>query len=156
MARLELSANLAERLAPLVARHAERLAEEVAAEARQLAPPAKTWHVVEDGQARHSHQEADGQTLPGPVPFKVGEALLSGPRDPDGPVKETAGCRCTVTEDPSAVAKSISAGKAAIRGSRVQVDVVCDFPKAADAEFAQGEGSHFMSRAAAQVAARHR
>ncbi|MFB8235534.1 hypothetical protein ACFC58_03190 [Kitasatospora purpeofusca] len=156
MARLELPADIAERLAPLMARHAERLAEEVVAEARNLAPPAKTWNTVEDGHARHSHREADGQTVPGPVPFTVGGALLSGPRDPNGPVEETTGCRCMLTENPDAVAQSIHAGKAAIRGSRVEIDVVCDFPQAANAEFAQGEGSHFMSRAAAQVAARHR
>ncbi|WP_406205297.1 hypothetical protein OH807_30605 [Kitasatospora sp. NBC_01560] len=156
MARLELSADLADRLAPLVARHAERVAEEVAAEARRLAPAAKTWRTREDGDARPSHRDADGQTRPAPVPFQVGGALLAGPRDPNGPIEETAGCRCTVTEDPAAVAASITAGKAAIRGSRVEVDVVCDFPHAAEAEFAQGEGTHFMSRAAALVATRHR
>ncbi|WP_371500298.1 hypothetical protein OG871_27560 [Kitasatospora sp. NBC_00374] len=156
MAQLELPPDIADRLAPLLARRAERLAEEVAVEARRLAPGAKTWHTREDGQARPSHRDADGQTRPAPVPFNVGGALLAGPRDPSGPIEETAGCRCTVTEDPEAVAASITAGKAAIRGSRAEVQVVCDFPGAADAEFAQGEGTHFMSRAAAQVATRHR
>ncbi|MFJ1706843.1 hypothetical protein [Kitasatospora sp. NPDC088346] len=156
MASLELPPDIADRLAPLMARHTERLAEEVAAEARRRAPAAKTWHTREDGKARPSHQAADGQTRPSPVPFRVGGALLAGPRDPNGPIEETAGCRCTSTEDPAAVAATIIAGKAAIRGSRTEAEVVCDFPHAADAEFAQGEGTHFMSGAAAQVATRHR
>ncbi|MFJ8043795.1 hypothetical protein ACIRBX_25165 [Kitasatospora sp. NPDC096147] len=155
MAELELPPDLAVRLAPLVARHVERLAEEVAADARRRAPAAKTWH-IEDGGARPSHREADGQTVPGPVPFRVGGALLSGPRDPDGPVEETAGCRCSVTVDPNAVGAAITVTKAAILGTRAQAEVICDFPHAAEAEFGQGEGSHFMSGAAAQVADRYR
>ncbi|GAA2746163.1 hypothetical protein [Kitasatospora cinereorecta] len=156
MARLELSPDIEARLAPLAARHVERLAEEVAAEARRLAPAAKTWHTREDGQARPSHQAADGQTVPAPVPFHVGEGLLDRPRDPNGPVEETAGCRCTVTEDPEAVAATITASKAAILGSRAEADVSCNYPRAAEAEFADGAGTHFMSGAASQVAARHR
>ncbi|WP_224274936.1 phage head morphogenesis protein [Streptomyces sp. LS1784] len=156
MAHLELPSDIARRLAPLMLRHTQRLAWEVEEEARRRAPAAKTWHTQEDGRARPSHQAADGQTVPAPLPFSVGNTTLSGPRDPDGPVEETAGCRCTVTEDPEAVAATISAGKAAIDGTRTRAEVVCDFPRAAEAEFAHGDGTHFMSGAASQVAARHR
>ncbi|MFF4819846.1 hypothetical protein ACFY2K_35320 [Kitasatospora sp. NPDC001309] len=156
MAHLELPSDVARRLAPLMLRHTQRLAEDVAEEARRRAPAAKTWHTQEDGHARPSHQAADGQTVPAPLPFSVGDTTLSGPRDPDGPVEETAGCRCTVTEDPEAVAATISAGKAAIDGTRTRADVTCDFPRAVEAEYAHGDGTHFMSGAASQVAARHR
>ncbi|MFC8717955.1 hypothetical protein [Kitasatospora sp. NPDC057198] len=156
MARLVLPADLAERLAPLMRRHTERLAEEVAEAARRRAPAAKTWHTQEDGNARPSHQAADGQTVPAPLPFSVGNATLDRPRDPDGPVEETAGCRCTVTEDPEAVAATITAGKAATSGTRVRATVTCDYPRAAEAEYAHGDGSHFMGAAASEVANRHR
>ncbi|MEV7926104.1 hypothetical protein [Kitasatospora sp. NPDC088779] len=156
MAHLDLPADIAQLLAPLMLRHTQSLAEEVAEEARRRAPAAKTWHIQEDGQARPTHQAADGQTVPAPVPFKVGDAFLVGPRDPDGSAEETAGCRCTVTEDPEAVAATISAGKAAIDGERTRAEVTCDFPRAAEAEFAHGEGTHFMSGATSQVANRHR
>ncbi|MGX4733176.1 hypothetical protein [Kitasatospora griseola] len=156
MARLELPNNIVERLAPMMRRHTERLAEEVAEEARRRAPAAKTWHTQEDGKARPSHQAADGQTVPAPIPFTVGSATLDRPRDPNGPAEETAGCRCTVTEDPEAVAATITAGKAATFGTRVRATVTCDYPRAAEAEYAQGDGSHFMGTAASQVANRHR
>ncbi|MFJ6380135.1 hypothetical protein ACIQI7_09060 [Kitasatospora sp. NPDC092039] len=156
MAHLELPSDIARRLAPLMLQRTQRLAEEVEEEARRRAPAAKTWHTQEDGQARPSHQAADGQTVPAPIPFSVGNTTLAGPRDADGPTEETTGCRCTVTEDPEAVAETILAGKAAINGERVRATVTCDFPRAAEAEFAHGDGTHFMSGAASQVAARHR
>ncbi len=156
MARLELPDDLAARLAPLMRRHTERLAGEVAEEARRRAPAAKTWHTQEDGKARPSHQAADGQTVPGPLPFSVGNTTLYRPRDPDGPAEETAGCRCTTTEDPEAVAATITTDKAATSGTRVRATITCDYPRAAEAEYAHGDGSHFMSGAASEVANRHR
>lgn len=156
MARLDLPSDLAARLVPLIERHIEKLAEEVAVEARRRAPAAKTWHTVEDGHARPTHQAVDGQTLPAPVPFQVGEVTLLEPRDPNGPADETANCRCQLTEDPAAVAEAITRGKAATSGTRTTATVACTFPHIAEAEYAQGEGTHFMSGAASQVAAQHR
>ncbi|MCC9309145.1 phage head morphogenesis protein [Kitasatospora sp. RB6PN24] len=156
MARLDLPDDLAARLVPLLARQVERLAEEVAVEARRRAPAGKTWRTVEDGKARPDHQELDGQTLPAPVLFQVGDATMTGPRDPNGPVEETANCRCSLIEDPEAVADAISSGKAATRGTRTSATVSCSFPHIAEAEYSHGEGGHFMSGAASQVAARQR
>ncbi|MFC4014623.1 phage portal protein [Nonomuraea purpurea] len=53
-----------------------------------------TWRAREDGDVRPTHREADGQVRRGGEPFEVGEALLRWPGDFDGPIEETAHCRC--------------------------------------------------------------
>jgi uncharacterized protein with gpF-like domain len=53
-----------------------------------------TWQTREDSDVRPTHREADGQVRRGGEPFQVGDALLRWPGDFDGPIEETAHCRC--------------------------------------------------------------
>ncbi len=55
---------------------------------------AKIWYTHIDDHTRESHLAADGQVRLVEDMFLVGEALLSEPRDPEGPPAETYNCRC--------------------------------------------------------------
>lgn len=61
---------------------------------------AKTWVATSDERTRESHDAADGQTVRMEDPFRVGEADLMFPSDPDGPAEEVINCRCAVVYDP--------------------------------------------------------
>jgi hypothetical protein len=58
--------------------------------------PDKQWVTRHDDKVRTTHAEADGQKAPLEGFFRVGEALLSYPGDPDGPLDEIANCRCLI------------------------------------------------------------
>lgn len=55
----------------------------------------KQWQATEDERTRHTHDEADGQTVPFADPFMVGGFSLAFPGDPAGPPQEVINCRCT-------------------------------------------------------------
>lgn len=52
------------------------------------------WVTVHDNRVRPTHVAADGQVQDLGTPFHVGDAHLLYPGDPEGPLKETANCRC--------------------------------------------------------------
>lgn len=52
------------------------------------------WNTLEDDRVRPTHADAQGQTQAPGDPFEVGDALLLFPCDPNGPIEETANCRC--------------------------------------------------------------
>ncbi len=56
----------------------------------------KIWRTQSDGTVRESHRAADGQIVLEDELFKVGDAELREPRDPDGPIEEVINCRCQV------------------------------------------------------------
>lgn len=55
----------------------------------------KQWQATEDERTRHTHHEADGQTVQFADPFTVGGFSLAFPGDPAGPPQEVINCRCT-------------------------------------------------------------
>lgn len=55
----------------------------------------KQWQATEDERTRHTHNEADGQTVQFADPFTVGGFSLAFPGDPAGPPQEVINCRCT-------------------------------------------------------------
>lgn len=55
----------------------------------------KQWQATEDERTRHTHDEADGQTVQFSDPFTVGGFSLAFPGDPAGPPQEVINCRCT-------------------------------------------------------------
>lgn len=55
----------------------------------------KQWQATEDERTRHTHDEADGQTVNFSDPFMVGGFALAFPGDPAGPPQEVINCRCT-------------------------------------------------------------
>jgi hypothetical protein len=54
----------------------------------------KAWQATNDTRTRHTHHEADGQTVMVTEPFIVGGAPLAFPGDPTGPPQEVINCRC--------------------------------------------------------------
>lgn len=54
----------------------------------------KQWQATEDERTRHTHHEADGQTVQFSEPFTVGGFSLAFPGDPAGPPQEVINCRC--------------------------------------------------------------
>ena len=54
----------------------------------------KQWQATEDERTRHTHHEADGQTVGFTEPFTVGGSSLAFPGDPTGAAGEVINCRC--------------------------------------------------------------
>lgn len=54
----------------------------------------KMWVSQRDGRVRHTHRQADGQTVPIKAYFTVGDSMLLYPTDPDGEPEEIVNCRC--------------------------------------------------------------
>lgn len=73
--------------------------------------PYKRWVATPGDRTRESHREADGQVVPLPRPFHVGDSLLMMPGDPSAPPWETVNCRCTVVGS-DGPASTVTAGGA--------------------------------------------
>ena len=58
--------------------------------------PSKRWVTRHDDRVRHTHREADGQTVPSGVPFTVGGFPLMYPGDRAAEYGETVNCRCVL------------------------------------------------------------
>jgi hypothetical protein len=56
----------------------------------------KRWVSHHDRITRPTHLTADGQTVPLGSEFIVGGAAMAAPGDRNGPIQETANCRCVV------------------------------------------------------------
>lgn len=69
---------------------AASVAEEEAARASGLVTT-KTWLTQRDERVRASHRNTDGERVPFEDRYSNG---LRYPRDPEGPMREIAGCRC--------------------------------------------------------------
>jgi len=54
----------------------------------------RQWITRKDAKVRPTHMEAHGQMRQLGEDFKVGTAALRFPGDPQGPIEETANCRC--------------------------------------------------------------
>lgn len=68
---------------------------DVAASAwQQGASVEKTWRTRNDDKVRHTHKQAEGQTVPFGAPFWVGGVPMMHPGDPSAPASEVANCRC--------------------------------------------------------------
>lgn len=69
------------------------------------------WVTVHDNRVRPTHVAADGQVQDLGTPFHVGDAHLLYPGDPEGPLKETANCRCILipTDSRPAVNQAVNA-----------------------------------------------
>lgn len=56
----------------------------------------REWIAAEDDRTRSTHMAANTQVVGMEEPFKVGEASLMFPGDPNGPPGEIINCRCTL------------------------------------------------------------
>jgi hypothetical protein len=85
-----------------------------------------------DGRTRPTHLEAHGQVVPLREEFTVGEAKLSRPGDPDGPLDEIINCRCSVSyltrAEHEEIAAVINAGSLAASGDDVSQTALEDLP----------------------------
>lgn len=61
---------------------------------QQGASVEKTWRTRNDDKVRHTHQLAEGQTVPFGAPFWVGGVPMMHPGDPSAPASEVSNCRC--------------------------------------------------------------
>ena len=85
-----------------------------------------------DGRTRPTHLDAHGQVVPLREEFTVGEAKLTRPGDPDGPLDEIIQCRCSVSyltrEEHEEIAAVINAGSLAASGDDVTETALEDLP----------------------------
>jgi hypothetical protein len=84
--------------ANLIARTESTGAANFGAEQALIAEGVKTkrWVATYDTRTRPSHLDANDQQVGIQRGFMVGGAVLQRPGDPNGPVEEIAGCRCTM------------------------------------------------------------
>lgn len=61
----------------------------------------KRWQATHDQRVRHTHKEADGQVRDLTRAFRVGDARLQFPGDPQGPPEEVFNCRCSCRYGPA-------------------------------------------------------
>ncbi|MFF0481969.1 hypothetical protein [Streptomyces sp. NPDC004435] len=175
MAKFTVNPALEAMLARMVAPHVQRIAFQVEIEAKRLAPATKRWITMADDQVRPTHAKMQGQLVPANLRFSVpsmdwdrqhrgvGRATyMKSPRDQTSrAVANLKNCRCTVSLDPEGIARNITTGQPVISGKKVTVTVTARTPMVVEAEVGTvypdgltAEGTHFMARAAAAVAAR--
>ncbi|GHH22007.1 hypothetical protein [Streptomyces lanatus] len=166
-----LEAQLARMLAPAV----QRIARQVEIEAKLLAPPTKRWVTMGDHKVRPTHVAANGQEVPGNLRFAIDSMQWDMEHRGVGPttymlepldessraVANLKNCRCRAHKDPEGIARHINTGQPVVAGKRVTVTVSVQAPMVVEAEVGtvypgnlRADGTHFMSRAAAIVAAR--
>ncbi|GAB2858271.1 hypothetical protein GCM10022221_67210 [Actinocorallia aurea] len=156
MTRVELAADLEERIAALIAPRVQEVVDEVAVRARENAPDAKVWAHSGDGRVRPSHREAAGAAIPANLRFQLpkmvhqsgaaggwrvvaGFDLARRPRDPALPQHQRDMCRCTVVVVPRGVAAGVRPIPVVQTGPRVVGAVVVEFVRVAESEFPSGE-----------------
>jgi hypothetical protein len=167
--------GLEEALARMIAPYVQRIAHQVEIEAKRLAPPTKRWVTVGDDKVRPTHVAAQGQEVPGNLRFSINsmewdikhrgvgpKTYMLEPKDESSrAVANLKNCRCTTHKDPQGIARHINTGQPVVAGKKVTVTVSVTAPQVVEAEVGtvypgnlRAEGTHFMSRAAALVAAR--
>ncbi|MEU5978433.1 hypothetical protein [Streptomyces sp. NPDC047315] len=167
--------GLEEQLARMLAPAVQRIARQVEIEAKRFAPPTKRWVTVGDDRVRPTHVEANGQEIPENLRFKLDSMqwdiehrgvgahtymLKPGDRSSRA-VANLKNCRCSAHKDPQGIARHINTGPPVVAGKRVTVTVSVQAPLVVEAEVGtvypgnlRADGTFFMSRAAAAVAAR--
>ncbi|MFE6185463.1 hypothetical protein ACFQ6U_13660 [Streptomyces sp. NPDC056465] len=175
MAKFKPAPGLEEKLALMLAPAVQRIARQVEIEAKRLAPPTKTWVTVGDDKVRPTHVNAQGQVVPGNLRFELDSMqwdiehrgvgahtymLQPGDRSSRA-IANLKNCRCSMHRDPDGIARHINTGQPVVTGKKVTVTVSVQAPKVVEAEVGTvypgglvAEGTFFMSRAAALVAAR--
>ncbi|MFG2408749.1 hypothetical protein ACGFR8_31285 [Streptomyces brevispora] len=175
MAKFTPAQGLEQSLARIVAPAVHRIAQKVEVEAKRLAPPTKRWVTMGDDRVRPTHVAAQGQVVPGNLRFTINSmdwdrkhrgvgasTYMLEPRDRTSrAIANLKHCRCTTHKDPDGIARHINTGQPVVAGRRVTVTVSVQAPNVVEAEVGTvypgnmvADGTHFMSRAAAIVAAR--
>lgn len=172
--------GLDEMVAQMIAPEVGKIAKKVELTAKRLAPPTKKWVSMGDHLVRNTHREANGQEIPENLRFRVtgqpwdikhgysiGIDWMLHPKDTStglpSDVVQNVHCRCTTGLDPLGIADKISTGPTRVMGTEVHVTVSCTAVQIVECEFGDdyptirggvhADGTHFMGRAAAQVAA---
>lgn len=165
----DLDAQVAAKLAfPFV----NRLSEELHGLSQAYAPDAKVWITMRDERVRHSHADADGQTVPENLRYKVkkvntgddvndvraGFDLARQPRDPNLPIGNRINCRCESLPLPGVIAATVNKLPTVLQGTRASGGVESRFPRVGESHEGTSEDTAvpFMRRALQEVAAAHR
>jgi hypothetical protein len=164
-------------VARMVAPEVTEIGHQVERAAKRLAPPLKEWVTVADDRVRPTHVAAEGQQVPDNLRFKInsmewdrkhrglGEhTWMRAPRDESSrAVANIKNCRCTPRSIPDGIARNIRTGPTVVSATMVRVDVIAEGPWVVEAEWGtvypgglRADGTHFMARAAAEVAAQRR
>lgn len=180
--RVELRRDLDQVVARMAARAVDRLAAAVAREAQLRAPAGRIWLTAADERVRPSHADADGQTIPANLRFKLrkqiyipgagrgrrgsGRTVLAEsefdlarePRDEDLPPDQRKQCRCADVTVPGMIARKVRRSAAVVTGSRVRAEVSVRFPRIVECHHGTSGDApdRFLSEALEAVAARSR
>lgn len=180
--RIDLDKDLDATVARLARPAVNRLAAAVAREAQTRAPAVHIWLTAADDRVRPSHVDADGQTIPANLRFKLkrqvyrkgggrgsevsGQLVLASsgfdlarePRDEDLPPDQRVSCRCAFVTVPGMIAKQVRMSPAVMEGLRVRAQVYVRFNRIIESEHGTSKDrpARFMGSAVAAVAARLR
>lgn len=132
-------------------------------EAKRRAPDTRVWVTMRDERVRPTHMDADGQTIPANLRFKIGRPNMPGsyelarhPRDEVLSAGNAAKCRCDDPTIPHLLRESIHSTGVHVTGCVVHGEVETRFPRAAESEFGTSgdEAAHYFTGALREVALR--
>lgn len=179
MARAEFTAvpGLDEMVARMVAPEVERIADRLKDRVKLLAPPTKIWITTSKNVCEHCIP-LHGVELPDNLRFEMpsfewdmthrgvgATTFLLYPRDHTSRAYVAVShCQCFKDADPQGIAKTVERTRVTVTGPLVQAAVYSEANKVVEAEFGTiydggafvSDGTHFMAKAAAQVAAEGR
>lgn len=160
MGGLELRGDLEEMVAAKFARPAvARLLDEAAEQVRRRAPEAKVWVTARDEKVRPTHVQADSQTIPDNLRYRVphptlADELARHPGDPNLSPANRQNCRCTSAALPGAIAATVAKGPVLVTGTTVRGEVSATFHRVVESEYpSQGDSGGGWMRAALRATA---
>lgn len=179
MARAEFTAvpGLDEKVARMVAPEVERIADRLKDRVKLLAPPTKIWITTQSGVCEHCIP-LHAVEIPDNLRFEMesfewdmqhrgvgATTFLLYPKDESSlAYVAVAHCKCYAMEDPQGIARTVERTHTTVTGPLVQAAVYSEANKVVEAEFGTiydggrfvSEGTQFMQKATAQVAAEGR
>lgn len=137
-----------------------RIRDDAADAAARYAPDAKTWGTARDERVRPTHVDADFQTIPANLRYRVGrpggvgEELARVPRDPDLSAANRINCRCDSAGVPQAIARTVHGTDVVVVGTTARAEVVAVFHRVVESEYpeAPDSGGGWMRRALVETA----
>jgi hypothetical protein len=141
---------------------ARRLADQLADRVRANVPDAGVWITRRDERVRHTHVNADGQTIPINLRYLIEHPSLAdtyemarAPGDEELSLANRINCRCIPALLPGVIAEHVAASDVALRGAKAAAVVSVTFPRIVESEYPGPEdgGGGWLRRSVEEAAA---